>query len=320
MPLISVIIPVFNSQKTINETIGSVLKQTLSNLEVIVINDGSTDEGLEKIATIKDPRVQVFSYPNAGVAVSRNRGIERARGEYISFLDADDLWTPDKLEAQLKALQENPPAAVAYSWTDYIDEAGNFLYHGSHITVNGDVTAKLLFKNFIENGSNPLIRRHALVEVGEFDSSLPPAEDWDMWLRLAARYHFVAVPHPQILYRMSAGANSANISKMETQGLKVIHHALSLTPDSLQSLKKPSIANFYQYLTFRVLTGNPSRTQCLSAARCFGYAIINDPGMLQRQNRLMSIVFLKIIAGILLPPQQARKLLKMLKERFSKLE
>ncbi len=320
MPLISVIIPIFNNQKTINKTLNSVLKQTLSNLEIIVINDGSTDESLEKIATIKDPRVQVFSYPNAGVAVSRNRGIERARGEYISFLDADDLWTPDKLEAQLKALQENPHAAVAYSWTDYIDEAGNFLYHGSHISINGDVTAKLLFKNFIENGSNPLIRRHALVKVGEFDSSLSPAEDWDMWLRLAARYHFVAVPQPQILYRMSPSASSANISKMEIQGLKVIERALSLGSESLQSLKKPSIANFYQYLMFRALTGNPSRIQCLIASRCFWYAVINNPGMLRRQNRLMSIVFFKIIAGILLPPQQARKFLKILKVRFSKTE
>ncbi|MEB3831297.1 glycosyltransferase [Phormidium sp. CCY1219] len=313
MPLISVIIPVFNGEKTIKQTVNSVFSQSFTDVQLIIINDGSTDSTLSILSTLKDPRIQVFSYPNAGVAASRNRGIAQAKGEYISFLDADDLWTADKLEAQFKALQDNPQAAVAYSWTDYIDEHNQFLCPGSHITMNGDVYAKLLFKNFIENGSNPLIQRGALTEVGGFDESLPPAEDWDMWLRLAARYRFVAVPRPQILYRMSADSNSANIAKMEAQGLKVLQRAFAEAPESLQPLKKPSIANFYQYLTFRALEGNPSRQENLTAARCFWNVAINEPAVLRRQNRLMSIVFFKIIAGLFLPPQQVRGWIKKVK-------
>src|SRR3712207_3352824 len=114
MPLISVIIPVYNGEKTIQETIESVLNQTFPSFELIVINDGSHDSTLDIVSSIKDPRIKVFSYPNAGLSASRNRGISVACGEYVSFIDADDLWTPDKLEAQYKALQANPQAAVAY--------------------------------------------------------------------------------------------------------------------------------------------------------------------------------------------------------------
>src|SRR5919202_4312270 len=203
MPLISVIIPAYNAEKTIKQTIESVLNQTFSDFEIIVINDGSQDSTLEIVSSIPDPRIKVFSYPNAGPQKSRNRGWGNASGEYVSFLDADDLWTPDKLEAQLKALQENPQAAVAYSWSDWIDESGQFLRAGGHITVNGNAYEKLLLRDFVESGSNPLIRRQALDKVGDFDQSVTPAEDWDMWLRLAARYEFVTVPSPQILYRIS---------------------------------------------------------------------------------------------------------------------
>jgi GT2 family glycosyltransferase len=94
-------------------------------------------------------------------------------GEFIAFLDADDLWTPNKLEAQLAALQDNPNAAVAYSWTDFIDETSQFLRPGPHFTISGDVYAELLRGNFLANGSNPLIRRQALIKVGSFDESLP---------------------------------------------------------------------------------------------------------------------------------------------------
>ena len=155
---ISVIIPVFNGEQTIEETINSILDQTFQDIEIIIINDGSTDATLEIVENISDSRIKIFSYPNAGLSASRNRGIDRAKGEYISFIDADDLWTPDKLELQWQALQKNPQAAVAYSWTDYIDESSKFIKSGRRITINGDAFSKLLITNFLENGSNPLIR------------------------------------------------------------------------------------------------------------------------------------------------------------------
>jgi glycosyltransferase involved in cell wall biosynthesis len=316
MPLISVIIPVYNGGNTIRTTIESVLNQTFTNLELIVVNDGSQDSTLAVLNEIQDSRLKVFSFPNAGVSTSRNRGLAQAKGEFISFLDADDLWTPDKLEAQLKALQENPQAAVAYSWSDWIDESGQFLRAGGHITVNGNAYEKLLLRDFVESGSNPLIRRQALDKVGDFDQSVTPAEDWDMWLRLAARYEFVTVPSPQILYRISPNSASFNVWKMEAGSLQVIERHFAQAPDSLKPLKRETLASRYEYLMFKTIEGNLERKKGLTAARFLGQAIRYNPSLLRRV-KIMLIVLVKIAAAILLPSQQAQALLEVVKKRSS---
>ncbi|MHC5718825.1 MAG: glycosyltransferase, partial [Nostoc sp.] len=213
MTSISVIIPCYNSEKTIKKTIESVLNQSFSDLELIVINDGSKDSTLEIISNFQDSRIKIFSFENSGGNISRNRGLKYTAGKFVSFLDADDIWTADKLASQLQALQENLGAKVAYSWTDSIDENDEILLSGMHITVNGDVYEKLLVSNFLENGSNPLILREAIIELGGFDESLNAAQDWDMWLRLASKFDFVCVPFVQILYRMSPNSLSSNLAR-----------------------------------------------------------------------------------------------------------
>ncbi len=311
MPLISVIIPAYNAEKTIRETIESVLNQTFQDFEIIVINDGSQDATLEIISSIKDPRLKVFSYPNAKQAASRNKGFAHSIGEFIAFLDADDLWTANKLEAQLKALQDNPQAAVVYSWSHCIDESGQFLREASHSTTNGDVYAKLLLCDFLDNGSNPLIRRQALIEVGGFDESLPPAEDWDMWLRLAARYHFVALPYPQILYRQSANSQSANLLRMASACVRVIEHNFNQAPASLQHLKMHSFANLYKYLIFRCFEQFPTRSRALVAAKFLWGAVSNDPSLLQR--RVTWKVLVTIALVVLFSPQFAQRVIRKTK-------
>ncbi len=304
MASISVVVPVYNGEKTIKETLESVLKQTFTNFELIIINDGSQDKTLEVISRIKDSRIQVYSYLNAGLAASRNRGITRATSEYIAFIDADDIWTSDKLEAQFNALQANPDAAVAYSWTDYIDEHSKFLRRGSHLAINGDILPQLLVMDFLENGSNPLIRKQAFIEVGNFDESLTAAEDWDMLLRLARRYHFVAVPSPQILYRISANSMSAKVLQQEAETLKVIECAFNQAPESLQYLKKQSLANLYKYLTYKAMEGQPKTENGLTSARFLFQAVKNDPSLLKA--KVMGKILFKISAMILLPPQLAQ--------------
>ena len=140
MAIISVIIPAYNAEKTIRQTIDSVLNQTFQNFEIIVINDGSTDLTLDIVSGINDPRIKILSYPNSGAAVSRNRGFDVTKGEYIALLDADDLWTSDKLESQYNALKSHPQATVAYSWTDYIDQSGQFLQSGRHLAFQGSLS------------------------------------------------------------------------------------------------------------------------------------------------------------------------------------
>ncbi|MEH1998099.1 MAG: glycosyltransferase [Nostoc sp.] len=307
LPKISVIIPAYNSEKTISYTIESVLNQTFTDLELIVINDGSQDSTLKVATQIQDSRIKVFSYSNAGGNVSRNRGLRRAVGEFVSFLDADDLWTPDKLESQLKALQEDVTAKVAYSWTDYIDTNGEFILLGKRINVNGNVYENLLVNNFLENGSNPLIRREAIIELGGFDESLSAAQDWDMWLRLASKFDFICVPSIQILYRISANSVSSNLVRQEKSCLQVLERAYKERPlfanqrqTTLNNNWNLSLANLYKYLTCKALQKPFNRQKGLAAARFMWKYFLNDPSRLQNINLTLKLL-LKIVIILILP-------------------
>lgn len=247
MPAISVIIPAYNAEATIAQTIASVQKQTFTDLEIIVVNDGSTDRTLEVLQQISDPRLKVFSYENSGVSVSRNRGIAQATGQYIALLDSDDLWTPDKLESQLTALQQNSKAGVAYSWTYFMFENEKLSFVENSHYCEGNVYADLLLANFLHSGSNPLIRKEAVESIGLFDPAIKSVEDWDYYIRLAKKWDFVLVPKPQILYRQHLSSISYNIEVMQQHCLELMEKTFATAPLELQHLKGKSLANIYQY-------------------------------------------------------------------------
>lgn len=280
MPTISVIIPAYNAECTILETIVSVQQQTFSDFELIIINDGSTDRTLELLNTVQDPRLKIFTYKNGGVAMARNRGIAHATGEFIAFLDADDLWTPDKLELQLAALQQHPEAGVAYSWTCNMDEQGKSFYPGEPIYFEGDVYANLLVRNFIAHGSNILVRRQAIELVGEFDPTLTYGEDWEFYLRLAARWSFVVVPKPQILYRQSSRSATSKVEVMEGKTLVTLEKIFQAAPAELQYLKKRSLSNMYQYLTGMYLARVTDASEIKRAGQKLWIAIRLHPQIL----------------------------------------
>ncbi|MEH1768284.1 glycosyltransferase [Nostoc sp.] len=307
LPKISVIIPAYNSENTIRQTIQSVLNQTFTNLELIVINDGSQDSTLEVVRQFQDSRIKVFSYANAGGNVSRNRGLKHAVGEFVSFLDADDLWTPDKLRSQLKALQGNVTAKVAYGWTDYIDTDGKFLLSGKRINLNGNVYEELLLNNFLENGSNPLICKKALITLGGFDESLKAAQDWDMWLRLASKFDFICVPSVQILYRISANSVSSNLARQEKSCLQVLARAYKERPSlrdatrtTLRNSWDISLANLYKYLVCKALQKPFNRQKSLSSVRFLWKYFLNDPSRLENLNFTLKL-FLKIVIIFISP-------------------
>ena len=253
MSKISVIIPAYNAQNTILKTIESVRQQTFEDLEIIVVNDGSTDRTLEIVNTIEDTRIKVFDYPNGGVATARNRGIEKARGDYIAFLDADDWWTNDKLALQLKALTENSQAGLAYSWTYFFYEKTQECFSSEPVYYQGNVYSQLLLKNFLHHGSNPLIRRQAIESVGNFNSKFPHCADWDYYLRLAAEWDFVVVPQHQIYYLQSANSMTSKISAIERQLCQMLDLRYTQIPSNLKPLKKRSKAWIYQYCTQQYL-------------------------------------------------------------------
>jgi glycosyltransferase involved in cell wall biosynthesis len=316
---ISVVVPAFNADKTILRTVKSVLNQTFIDFELIIVDDGSQDSTSNIISQVKDSRIKLFSYPNAGANVSRNRGIFHASGEYITFLDADDIWTNDKLISQFEALQANSKASVAYSWTDYIDADDNFVVSGTHATKNGDVYNDLLISNFLENGSNPLIRKEALIELGGFDESLKAAQDWDMWLRLADKYEFVAVPKVQILYRISENSTSSNLDRQEKACLTVMNRAYQARQSIKKEALNASFANLYKYLTCRALLMPYSRKKAFTAAKFLHKYFIYDKDRLQRLKFVLTL-WLKIIIIVLLPKEVYNKLFTSLKVQKNQLK
>jgi len=308
MPIISVIVPACNAQDTIVETITSVQSQTFTDFELIVVDDGSSDRTLELLQNIQDLRIKVVSDENGGVSVARNRGISLANSEYLAFIDADDLWTIDKLELQLAALQQHPTAGVAYSWTSFMDRHGKFVHVDNPVYFEGNVHAELLKTNFLLSGSNPLIRREALVSVGEFDPTLTHAEEWDLYLRLAAKYDFVVVPKTQILYRQTVGSASAKIEVMEKDALKVIERAFQVAPARLQPLKNQSLANLYRYLAHLYLTKISDATAAGIARQKLQIAIQSYPQILF--DRKVQTLFIKLLLIQLLSPKIAYSLLQ----------
>jgi glycosyltransferase involved in cell wall biosynthesis len=261
MPIISIIVPAYNAESTILETINSVQQQTFSNFELIVIDDGSSDRTLELLQSVVDNRLRIFSYENGGVCVARNRGISHTTGEFIAFLDADDLWTADKLELQLAALQQHPEAGVAYSWTNFVDEQGKFLFLYNKSIFEGNIYGKLLLSNFLGCGSNPLIRRQAIESVKEFDSAFPYCADWDFYLRLAAHWSFVVVPKPQILYRQSLGSMSSKVDDIPKQVLIMLENAFRAAQPKHQFLRDQVLARICQQCAekyFQLSTNNYS--------------------------------------------------------------
>ncbi len=249
MTKISVIVPAYNSEQTILATITSVQNQTFTDWEIVVINDGSTDNTLKTLEQIQDKRIIIYSYENQGLSSARNRGITKAAGEFVTFLDADDLWSPDKLELQLKAFQENPEAGVAYSLAvGGLEHAENLFtfVEGNKTIYQGQVYCQLLLENFIGCGSNILVRREAIESVGFFDLQLNSCEDWDYYLRLAAKWSFVCVAKQQIIHRQTSGSMRTKVAVMEKAGLLTLRKAFEATPQ-FNYLKNQSLARFYSY-------------------------------------------------------------------------
>ncbi len=314
MPCVSVVIPAYNGAKTITETIQSILSQTFTDFELIVINDGSTDDTVDVVRQIDDPRITILSFENGGLPEARNRGIRNSSSEFITFIDADDLWTPDKLEDQVNALRNYPDAGVAYSWTAFIDESSQFLYAGEPFPHYGNVYPKLLIKNFIASGSNIMIRKSVIDQVGEYDATLKSAEDWDYNLRLAACQPFARVAKYQVLYRKTSTSMTAKIDVMETSILTVINRGFQLAPAELQSLKNQALSNTYRFFTKLCLEHASGHEGVKKAMHNYLKSIrLHPPSILNNETQRIG---LKLFIKILLPQQLSTKIVHSLSRFF----
>jgi glycosyltransferase involved in cell wall biosynthesis len=317
MPLVSVIIAAYNSENIIIETIDSVLSQTLSDLEIIVIDDGSTDNTCQRIREIADSRIKLFPYQNGGVAKARNRGIAKAQGEYIAFLDHDDLWKPNKLKAQVSALEKSADAGVAYSWTINMYSEENPVRYAklSPVYVEGNVYSQILLYNFVGSGSNLLARREAIESVGEFDPTPLSNEDWDYYIRLAAKWSFVVVPEYHVIYRHTANSMSSQVQRLEQGGTILVEKAYQTAPNNLQAQKNQSLCNHYLYCSGLYLMSYDNslkfydRKNLEEAYRIFLLSIRLCPQAIMQKKTL--ILTIKLLLASILTPRSIQQLKKI---------
>lgn len=257
MPEISIVIPAYNAMEYLPQTVDSVLQQTFHDFDVVIVNDGSSD-GLEDWfhQSVRDPRFRLISQENQGIAGARNTGIANSQGEFIAFLDADDLWHPSKLEKQVQRLKDSPEVGLVYTWLQYADARA--VPNGRFVKspFQGDVWEQLTAFNFVGCGSNAMVRRACFGTVGNFDKSLGSyVEDWDMWLRIAKRYPFAVIKSPLVYNRKHSDSCSTHWQKMEKSYTKVIEKAFVAAPPTLSALKRRSYSHASLCLAWKVIQG-----------------------------------------------------------------
>ena len=215
-PRVSVVLATYNYGRYLGSALESALAQTMSDLEIIVIDDGSTDETKQVIAPyLGNARIRYYDTEHQGQPAAKNAGIRLARTPIVAFLDADDLWLPTKLEKQLALFAANPALGVAYSRRILIDEQGRHLQFQQPELPRGNVLASMFRNNFI-CFSSAVVRREVLEEAGLFDENLALAIDYDLWLRIARRYSFDYVNEPLVKYR----TGHASLSRRTEERLK----------------------------------------------------------------------------------------------------
>lgn len=215
-PLVSVIIPNFNYARFLGEAIESVMGQTYTNIEVIVVDDGSSDDSL-KVARSFGEKVRLIEQENSGVSAARNRGIGGSTGELVAFLDSDDVWHSKKLEKQVALFQDNEGIGLVHCGYVEIDDQDN-RYNEYTDGMAGDVASEMLKYErpvILGGGSAAVVRRSVLEDVGGFDPLVTPAEDWEFYFRCASVSKVGFIPEVLLSYRVHDKNAHSNIQKME---------------------------------------------------------------------------------------------------------
>jgi glycosyltransferase involved in cell wall biosynthesis len=243
-PVVSVVIPAHNTAPTIEAAIESVLAQTRSDFELIVVDDGSTDDTATRVARYtQDERIRLLSQENRGQASARNAALEAARGTYVSLLDSDDLYLPRYLELMISELERNESAAVAYTDAWVLEDETRRVarvtaerpWHPPSVPKDAPSFFRALLElgNFVFVGAT--IRRSVISAVGPFRLGIDGCEDYELWLRIAAHGHtFVRIPHPLAVYRRRHGQATANTEAMDrcaNEVFRVVASEYELTED-----------------------------------------------------------------------------------------
>ncbi len=248
--MVSVVIPAYNSERFVREAAESALAQTYSPIEVLVIDDGSTDHTACALEPLGD-RICLVRQRNAGVAAARNAGITRARGDLIAFLDADDVWVPTKLERQVQIHSQDARVGLTHCGLVEVDRRLHPL--GERLRgLEGDGAAMKMLSGqgdlLHASGSTMIVTRAAIDAVGDFDARLPPSEDWELMYRIACRFRIGFVPEPLILYRQHPDNAHRNIPRQERSMMLALDKVFADGGADVRALRRRSYGTVHSWL------------------------------------------------------------------------
>jgi glycosyltransferase involved in cell wall biosynthesis len=308
-----VVVPAYNAGGTLDETLRSVRGQTHGNLDIVVVDDGSTDDtaAVAQGHADADPRVRLIRQQNGGVAAARNTGWRAARSDFIGLVDSDDLWAPELIERQLAALLAGgEQAGVSYCFFTKIDAQGMAppLHYPDPCT--GDVLDRILLHNFVGCGSTMLVRRAVLLATGGFDESLRQAgaqgcDDYLFCCRAAEDFHFACVPEVLVGYRDTPGGISSSEGRMLRSWMLVAEQMIARQP-ARQKLILQGLQNYAQWMLGMA-----------AAHRQFGKIRVILTLMLRHHPRIAQRILTRYMPrlGYYLGRQFKRKLVRKLRRR-----
>lgn len=311
MHLVSIILPLYKSERYIRETVDSVLDQTHTNWELIVIDDGSPDNSGQICRSYDDPRIVVYTRENTGPCRSRNFGITQARGDFIGFIDHDDIWLPEKLEKHLAHLARRPEVGVSYGPSEFIDVNGKSLglFQVPELT---DIDARqILLRDPIGNGSVPIIRREVFeetkfeldrdgqAEVMYFDDEAARWEDVELWVRMAMQttWLFEGIPDCLTLYRIVPDSIASSPETKQAAFENGLERVRRYAPDLVAAHGAAARAYHLRYLSRRLIEAGNGK----GAVSYIHRAIRSFPGLFREDGRRTLVTLGAAYALRLLP-------------------
>ena len=257
-PLVSIITPVYNGKQYLSEAIESALAQTYQNFELLIVNDGSTDNSKVIItSSLCDPKIRYFEQQNAGVAAARNLALRNANGKYIGFLDQDDLWLPDKLSTQIEFLETNQEIAFVHSRQSYIQADGTPIadYPKDWVSdLHGKCFTELFKRNRIAV-LTVLLRKNVIDEIGFFNETVSRVDDYELWLRICSKYSIGFQDKKLALYRCHDTNASHDYIKMEQAELNALETLYKKNKEAFIFIDRNTLNNRFSKLHTEVANG-----------------------------------------------------------------
>ncbi|MFM2429106.1 MAG: hypothetical protein RLZZ511_319 [Cyanobacteriota bacterium] len=300
-PPVTVVIPAYNADRFIAQTLDSVLAQTFTAFEVIVINDGSTDRTaaiVEEYAQ-RDDRIILINQANQGISATRQRGYRAAKGDYIAFLDADDLWMPQALASHLQHFAGRPKLGISFGRVEFMQGDGTPTNTFSTSRLQDIEPEHLFYENLLTTTSNAIVRRAVFEQVGGFDETLCGTEDQEFFLRTRCYgWEVAGLDEVLVRYRITAGGLSSRLDQLEADWLRFRDRVSTYAPKVVELHGAKSRAYFLRYIARRSLRVSSSRTIGL---RFMARALRADWTILLQEPRRTTLTLLAVTCRPLLP-------------------